>query len=239
MNPVSESSIVQSSEAILVQSPLIPLDVPTAILQRRTIRHFLSDPIAPELLQRLIELTIAAPTSWNLQDWSAVIVQDPLQKEALSKAAFGQKQPLEAPTTFVFVADPNAVWEQDLTPVLKQASTNGAWSDEFVARWKTDMMAFQTMLKEQGRTREYAVKDAMIAATHLVLAAESLGLSTTFMNGWVEASVKAVIGIADQPDLAIAVLVAVGYKAQAALNPGRLPSHHRIFVDQTNTPYAA
>jgi len=39
----------------------------------------------------------------------------------------------------------------------------------------------------------------MIAATHLVLAAESLGLSSCFLNGWIEDKVKAVIGAADHP----------------------------------------
>lgn len=232
MNTISEDASMLRQKA-----SLHPLDVPATILQRRSIRHFAPDEILPELLKQLIELTVAAPTSWNLQDWCAVIVRDNAQKEALAAAAFGQKQLIEAPVTFVFVADPNAAWERDLTPIYDQARSNGAWSDEFIAYFKSQMLTFQNRLKAQGKTREYAVKDAMIAATHLMLAAESLGLSTSIMNGWVEDEVKAVIGISDQPDLAIAVLVAVGYKVQAALNPGRLPLAKRIFIDQMENSY--
>jgi nitroreductase len=89
------------------------------------------------------------------------------------------------------------------------------------------------------KAREYAVKDAIIAATHLVLAAESLGLSTCFMNGWIEDKVKAIIGAGDDPDLAIAVLVPVGYAAEPRTDPGRLPLDFNVFVDRVDQPYTA
>jgi nitroreductase len=101
--------------------------------------------------------------------------------------------------------------------------------------FKTAIPQFHAGLGD--KRREYAIKDAMIAATHLVLAAESLGLSTCFMNGWIEDKVKEVIGAADDPDLAIAVLVPVGYAAEPRLAPGRLPFSHNVFVDRLGNPY--
>lgn len=89
----------------------------------------------------------------------------------------------------------------------------------------------------QEKNREYAIKDAMIAATHLVLAAESLGLSTCFMNGWIEEKVKEVIGAANNPDLAISVLVPVGYAAEPRRDPGRLPFTYNVSVDRLGNPY--
>jgi nitroreductase len=38
------------------------LDVPSAIVQRRSIKTFKPDPISPELLKQLVELTVAAPS---------------------------------------------------------------------------------------------------------------------------------------------------------------------------------
>jgi nitroreductase len=78
----------------------------------------------------------------------------------------------------------------------------------------------------------------MIAATHLVLASESLGLSTCFMNGWAEDKVKAVIG-AENVGIAIAVIVPVGYAAEPRKNPGRLSFSHNVFADRLETPYEA
>ncbi|MBH8565494.1 nitroreductase family protein [Nostoc sp. CENA67] len=211
-----------------------PLDVPSAIAQRRSIKTFKTDPIAPELLKQLVELTVAAPSSFNIQDWQIILVQDEAQKAALSAASFNQQQIVQAPVTFVFAADPT-VGEKDLTPILEQGFQTGAWNEGTVNYFKTAVPQFQSTLGD--KRREYAIKDAIIAATHLVLAAESLGLSTCFMNGWIEEKVKEVIGAADNPDLAIAVLVPVGYAAEPRLNPGRLPFSYNVSVDRIGNPY--
>ncbi len=210
------------------------LDVPSAIIKRRSIKTFKPDPIAPELLKQLVELTVAAPSSFNIQDWRIILVQDEAQKAALSAASWNQKQVVQAPVTFVFAADSTA-GEQDLTPILETAIQTGAWNEQTVNYFKNSIPQFQAGLGD--KRREYAIKDAIIAATHLVLAAESLGLSTCFLNGWVEDQVKAVIGAGDNPDLAIAVLVPVGYAAEPRLNPGRLPLSYNVSVDRLGNPY--
>ncbi|MBE9052410.1 nitroreductase family protein [Nostocales cyanobacterium LEGE 11386] len=211
------------------------LDVPSAIVQRRSIKTFKTDPIAPDLLKQLVELTVAAPSSFNIQSWQIVLVQDEAQKAALSAASWNQKQIIEAPVTFVFAANPHA-GEQDLTPIYEQALKTGAWNEGTVNYFKNAIPQFQAGLGD--KRREYAIKDAIIASTHLVLAAESLGLSTCFMNGWIEEQVKAVIG-AEDSDLAIAVLVPVGYAAEPRLNPGRLPLSYNVSVDKIGNPYQA
>ncbi|OYD90267.1 nitroreductase [Nostoc sp. 'Peltigera membranacea cyanobiont' 210A] len=212
-----------------------PLDVPSAIAQRRSIKTFKTDPITPELLKQLVELTVAAPSSYNIQDWQIILVQDEAQKAALSAASWNQQQIVQAPVTFVFAADPNA-GEQNLTSILERGLETGAWNEGTVNYFKTAVPQFQAGLGD--KRREYAIKDAIIAATHLVLAAESLGLSTCFMNGWIENQVKEVIGAGDNPDLAIAVLVPVGYAAEPRLNPGRLPFSSNVSVDRIGNPYA-
>lgn len=213
---------------------MTPLDVPTAILQRRSIKTFKPDPIAPDLLKQLVELTVAAPSSYNLQDWRIIVIQDKAQKAALAEAAWGQQQVLQAPATFVFAADAVA-GDGDLTPIYEQGLATGAWTEQTVGYFKTAIPQHQNGLG--AKRREYAIKDAMIAATHLVLAAESLGLSSCFMNGWIEDKVKTVIGAADNPNLAIAVLVPIGYAAEPRKNPGRLFFDQNVFVDRWGSPY--
>ncbi|KAF3884810.1 MULTISPECIES: nitroreductase family protein [Nostocales] len=211
-----------------------PLDVPSAIYQRRSIKTFKPDPISPELLKQLVELTVAAPSSFNIQAWRIIIVQDESQKAALAAASWNQKQVIEAPVTFVFAADASA-GEQDLTPIYNKALETGAWNEKTVEYFKSSIPQFQAGLGD--KRREYAIKDAIIASTHLVLAAESLGLSTCFMNGWIEEKVKEVIGVADNRDFAIAVLVPVGYAAEPRRDPGRLPFAYNVFVDRVGNPY--
>jgi nitroreductase len=210
------------------------LDVPSAIVQRRSIKTFKPDSISPDLLKQLVELTVAAPSSFNVQSWRIVLVQEETQKQALCAASWNQKQIIQAPVTFVFAAD-TAAGEKDLTPILEQGLATGAWNEGTVNYFRNAIPQFQAGLGE--KRREYAIKDAMIAATNLVLAAESLGLSTCFMNGWIEEQVKAIIGAENNPDIAIAVLVPVGYAAEPRLNPGRLPLSVNVSVDKLDKPY--
>jgi nitroreductase len=210
-----------------------PLDVPAAILQRRSIKTFKPDPIPADLLNQLVELTVAAPSSFNTQSWRIVLVQDADQRQALCEASWNQAQIKDAPVTFVFAADAMA-GDGDLSAIFTKGLETGAWTEGTVNYFQTAIPQFQQALGD--KRREYAIKDAMIAATHLVLAAESLGLSTCFMNGWMEDKVKTVIGATD-PNLAIAVLVPVGYAAAPRLDPGRLPLSTNVFVDRMDLAY--
>ena len=48
-----------------------------AIAERRDIRHFLPDPIAPELLARLLNAAHAAPSVGFMQPWRFIRISDP------------------------------------------------------------------------------------------------------------------------------------------------------------------
>ena len=213
----------------------MPLDVPSAILQRRSIKSFKSDPIAPALLRQIVELTVAAPSSFNIQDWRIIIIQDPDQRAALAAACWNQPQVAQAPVNFVFAADIKA-GEKDLTPILEKGLETGAWNEKTVGYFKKSIPEFSVGLGD--KVREYAIKDAMIAATHAMLAAESLGLSTCMMNGWLEDKVKAVIGAENDPDLAIALVLPIGYSAEPRKNPGRMPFEFNVSLDQIDKPYS-
>lgn len=76
----------------------------------------------------------------------------------------------------------------------------------------------------------------MIAATYVMLAATEMGLATSPMNGWDEAKVKKVIGVEDRDDLAIALLVSVGYAAEERRHPGRRPVEQNVFHQRYGVP---
>ncbi|BFV56992.1 nitroreductase family protein [Kitasatospora sp. CMC57] len=212
--------------------------VADAIRTRRTIRHYRPDPIPDATLTALLDLAVEAPTSWNLQDRSIVVVADPAGRAALTRATGGQPQPQEAPVVLVFVAEPQA-WRADRGDVYRQARENGAWKEEFIAMFSAESTAFQTDLEKRGLLREYAVKDAMIAASFLILAATELGLATSPMNGWDEAEVKHAIGIGDRDDLAIALLVSLGHPAEERRHPGRRTPGRNVFRERYGAPIAA
>ncbi|GGK46578.1 nitroreductase [Nocardia camponoti] len=204
------------------------MSVAEAIRTRRTVRHYRPEPVSVADLDTLLDLAIEAPTSWNLQDRSIVAITSEAGRAGVTWATGGQPQPQEAPLILVFVAEPES-WRDDHSDVYDQARDNDAWSEEFVTMFAAASQEFQEDLARRGLLREYAVKDAMIAATYVMLAATELGLATSPMNGWDEEKVKKTIGIGDRADLAIALLVAVGYPAERREHPGRRARERNVF----------
>jgi len=223
-----------TSDPSTISNPL--LSVADAIRRRRTIRHYRPAPVDPKQIQELVELTIEAPSSFNLQDRSLVVVSSADGLAALTAATGGQPQPQEAPTVIVFVAE-TLSWKADHRDIYEQAARNGAWSDEFVGFFSAASEEFQHQLENRGALREYAIKDAMIAASFFMLAAQELGLATSPMNGWDEVLVKQAIGIEHRPDLAIALLVSVGHATEDRPRPGRRPVDRNVYSNQYGQPW--
>lgn len=225
---------------------MTPLDVPSAIQQRRSIKAFKPEPIEPELIKQLVELAVSAPSVSNLQPWRIVVVQSPEKKAALAKACpdaggdsglhpqlYERKKIIaSAPITFVFAADINC-WKK-VPEILEQAKQRGAYSDKVVEYVTEGVPLLYERLGD--KVREWAVKDAMVAATHLILAAESLGLSSCAISHPFEELVKEVIGASNMPEIAIAVLVPVGYAAESRIDQGRFPLSANVFVDKFGNP---
>ncbi|WP_280493135.1 nitroreductase family protein [Nocardia asiatica] len=205
------------------------LSVAEAIRTRHTVRHYRADPVAHELIEELLELTMQAPSAWNMQDRSVVVVTGEAGRRALHEAAFGQPQPLEAPVVLVFLADVDA-WRAGNADIAELAGRSGAWNADFTAMF--DTRAEYHALERHGLLRENAVKNAMIAATYAMLAATGLGLASAPMNGWDAELVKQAVGVGDRDDLAVAVLVTIGYSDVRPPHPGRRPRERTVFAER-------
>ena len=205
------------------------LTVADSIRARRSMKSFKSDPIPEATLQELVSLMQDAPSSWNFQPTRVVMIRSMVQKEALAAAAWGQKQILEAPVTFVFAVSIRG-WEKNMSEILKSGVSSGAWPQKFADWIGENAPGFQKGLGD--KEREYAIKDAIIMATTLALAAQSKGYSNCYINGWDEAKVKEIIGAEGDKDIAIALLLPIGLPNTQPKHPGRLPSSKTIFTDR-------
>jgi nitroreductase len=205
------------------------LTVTDSIRARRSIKSFKNDPIPEGVLQELLSLMQDAPSSWNFQPTRVVMIRSMAQKEALAAAAWGQKQILEAPVTFVFAVSIRG-WEKNMGEILKSGVSSGAWPQKFADWIGENAPGFQKGLGD--KEREYAIKDAIIMATTLALAAQSKGYSNCYINGWDEAKVKEIIGVEGDNDIAIALLLPIGLPNSLPKHPGRLPSSKTIFTDR-------
>ena len=127
-------------------------------LGHRTVRRYLTDPLADHVVPTLVAAAQSAPTSSNLQLWSVVAVTDPARKDRLAALAGGQDHVRTAPLLLVWLAD--------------VARARALGEREVVRLEATDYL----------ETTVVAFLDAALAAQNAVVAAESLGLGTVYIG---------------------------------------------------------
>jgi nitroreductase len=81
------------------------MDVLEAIKGRRSIRAFKSDDVSAEIVDKLIDAAMQAPSAGNIQPWEFIIVRESEIKRSLAEAALGQSFIKEAPVVIVVCAN--------------------------------------------------------------------------------------------------------------------------------------
>lgn len=182
------------------------LSVKEAIDSRRAVRKYTDQKVSDEVLDNIVHNALEAPSAFNAQLRDLVVVRDPKVKQGIYDAS-GQQQFLDAPVVFVVVGrteilpdDANEVLGEELMGIVR---------------------GFQEK-KDQQALREAGMRDAMLVAGFLLLAAQAEGLATSPTTGWDEEKVKNAIGLGGREDRSIALVVAMGYPDEHPEHPGRV-----------------
>lgn len=211
---------------------------------RRATRHFLPDPIPPGLLDRLIETARWAPSGYNLQPTHFLVVTDPTIRRRLRSACMDQAQIEEAPAVLVLCGD-RCVARNHFENMLRLEREAGASTPEYEAKlrwvvplafnvgplglgwlWKAILIPLARIIRPVPEIpavhrRFWVVKQVMLTAMSLMLAAESAGLSTLPMEGFDERRVRRVLGI--PRTCVVPVVIALGYARPQPRTKTRLP----------------
>ena len=188
-----------------------------SLLQHRSVRAYLPDPLPPGTLEILAAAAQSAATSSNLQTWSVVAVEDPARKARLAALAHGQRHIEQAPLFLLWIAD------------LSRAARLG----------KAHGKPLPTV--DYLETFLVAVIDAALAAQNAAAAAESLGLGTVYIGAMRNHPVEAAAELGLPPGAVVAFGLCVGHPdpaAPAAVKP-RLPQAavlHRERYDAAAEP---
>jgi len=184
-----------------------------AIQQRRSIRHYRSDEIPEEILNRLLGVLRLAPSGGNRQPWKFVVVRD---KETRGKLA----------AACCFSTEKGHLVVQDWiaeAPVVIVAC--GAEKEGAAGFYREDGVPLiangQVVIGEMGkRPGEYVTSvpwDLAIALDHFSLAAVEEGLGTCWIAGVNEKVVKNLLSIPD--DIRAQLIMPVGYSALSWPDP--------------------
>ncbi len=165
---------------------------------RRTIRMYSDKEIPEELLEDLLLKASHAPTTGNMQLYSAIITRDKEVKRQLSPAHFNQPQVKGAQVVITFCADFNRF---------------SRWCEERDADPCYDNL--QSLVA--------AMIDTVAFAQQFNTLAELAGLGVCWL-GTTTYNAREIAEILDLPALVVPVItLSVGYPAEDGMDVGRLP----------------
>ena len=81
-----------------------------AIHTRASVREFSDKPVSEDIIKKILEAAIRAPSGGNMQSWRFVVVTD-RSKMAQFDPEFHQPWVEEAPAMFVVCVDPHDTWQ--------------------------------------------------------------------------------------------------------------------------------
>ncbi len=198
------------------------MDVFEAVSGRRSVKKFdPSFPVTAEQKDKLMEMALLSPTSYNQQNWRFVTVTGTEKRAMLSEASYGQRQPRDAPLVVVLAAD-----------LL-------AWKRGPERYWRNHGPERQAAVAEALRgehasnplaAREEAFRSCGIAAQTIMLSAKQMGLDSCPMKGFEHDRVARIVNL--PPDHMVVMMVAVGRAAgPAPPRGGQLPKSEVVFEE--------
>ena len=176
------------------------MDAFEAMGTARAIRYLKPDPVAPELIEKLVWAATRASSPSNSQQWAFVVVTDADKKAAIGGAV------ADAVAGSIRVPAPDAERSERLMLQGAKALAGG------LATAPVLILVCGRMTYPPGNPEERMVWSACYpAAQNLIVAARALGLGATFTTfQWrAEAVVRGTLGIPD--DVKMAALIPIGW----------------------------
>lgn len=199
------------------------MDTQAAIEARRAVKHY--DP-AFEMPQsdvdRLMELALLSPTSFNIQNWRFVVCRDAEVKKQLRAVSWDQAQVEEACLTILLCAKLDA------------------HADSPERYWKNAPEATQQMLVpmigkfydgNDSLQRDEAMRSIGIASQTIMLAAKAMGYESCPMIGFDPVKVGEIIGLPENHLVGLMITVGKGIKP-AYERGGQLPMDEVVFWEK-------
>ncbi|MFQ6602541.1 NAD(P)H-dependent oxidoreductase [Flavobacterium sp. C3NV] len=165
--------------------------------------------ISSEDLNSLKEAVRLAASSYGLQPYKVVIVENPEIREQLKAAAYGQTQITDSSQLFIFANDLNAGPESVAAYIQNISETRGIPTEALGGF--ADMMNGVISNLSQDAKNIWTAKQTYIALGTLLAAAAELKIDATPMEGFNAAAFNEILGF-DKLGLNASVIATVGYR---------------------------
>ena len=152
-----------------------------AVRTRRSVHEYSDEPVDAETLETIFEQVRFSPSSYNLQPWEFLVLQDDENRERLQEVAYGQEHVTDAPVAIAVLGNTNPA-------AHGQAVTEDLLRKGYLPNEEAKAGLLETIEGMNDRSDEanrvWTQRSTSLAAMTLMHAASAEGLSTCPMGGF-------------------------------------------------------
>lgn len=165
--------------------------------------------ISTEDLNLLKEAIRLSSSSYGLQPYKIIIVENPELRAKIQPVAWGQSQIVEASHLLIFANETN-IGDEEIDNLLQTMSETRATPIEALAGYGNFMKSKISILSAEAKTI-WTAKQTYLALGNLLNAAAELKIDATPMEGFVPAQVNEILGL-DKLGLNATLMATLGYR---------------------------
>ncbi len=170
-----------------------------------------SQKIPADVWLALEQALVLTPTSYGLQPYKFLIVNDPAKRAALLSHSWNQKQVVDASHFVVFTAR-TEMKEADVDRFIKRVAEVRKLPVESMAGYRRVMIGDVVHGPRGKVAHEWAARQVYIALGNLMTAAAMVGVDSCPMEGLVPAEYDNILGL-ENSGYTTVVACALGYRA--------------------------
>ena len=193
---------------------MLPTDLISALNWRYATKAFdASQVIPPATWLALEQSLILTPSSFGLQPWKFIVIQDKALRESLVPHTWNQRQIADCSHLVVLTAK-KELSEGDVDAFINRiVEVRGGTADALLGYKQMMLGSRDQMAAESGLLTQWAKLQSYIALGQLMTSAALLGLDTCPMEGFVAEKYDEILDLA-KDGLTTAVLCPVGYRSE-------------------------
>ncbi len=170
-----------------------------------------SKKIPADIWQALEQALVLTPSSFGLQPWKFFIITDPVVKEKLVAASWGQKQSQQCSHFVVFTIKKD-MGPADVDKYMKRIVELRGGTLEAIDGFKNIMLGFLSRPKDKFDVDRWAAHQIYIALGNFMTSAAILGVDTCPMEGIDAAKYDEILGLQSR-EYRTFVACAAGYRS--------------------------
>lgn len=167
--------------------------------------------IPTDVWATLVDALVLSPSSFGLQPYRFLVINDKATREKLLPHTWGQRQVVDA-SHFVVFAARTGITEKEIDAFLALTASMRGMSTEALQGYRGMMTGMLLAEHFKPRVSHWAALQAYIALGNLMTSAALLGVDACPIEGFVPAEYDQVLGLPAQGYAAV-VCCALGYRA--------------------------